>query len=49
MNDISLKYFTFGILTGLIISFAAEFITIPLQADPQFVEAFITSCVPYGA
>ena len=49
MTETSLKYFTFGILTGLIVCFAAEFITAPLQADPKLVEAFMTSCPPYGA
>ena len=49
MNDSSLKYFTFGILIGLIICIASELIARPLQTDPLFVETVVTSCVPYGA
>jgi gas vesicle protein len=44
-----MKFFTFGILTGLVIAFAAEFLTAPLQSDPLFVETMLTACVPYGA
>ena len=49
MNDMSLRYFTFGLLAGLVLAFAAEFITSPLQTDPLFVEKALTSCIPYGA
>ena len=49
MNDISIKFFTFGILTGLVVAFAAEFLTAPLQSDPLFIETMLTACVPYGS
>ncbi len=51
MNDIHTKFFTFGIIVGLIVAFTVQLLAAPieLQSEALFVESVLTSCVPYGA
>ena len=51
MNDIHTRFFTFGIIVGLVVAFAVQLLVAPIEAQSEalFVDTVLTSCVPYGA